>query len=53
MSFTPTYPSASRVEAFSDGVIAIIIVVPIISMLNDLQPRTLRGGADVHAKDSD
>ncbi len=34
MSFTPTFPSTSRVEAFSDGVIAIILTI----MVLDLRP---------------
>ncbi len=34
MSFTPTYPSTTRVEAFSDGVIAIILTI----MVLDLRP---------------
>jgi TMEM175 potassium channel family protein len=34
MSFTPTYPSTGRIEAFSDGVIAIILTI----MVLDLRP---------------
>jgi TMEM175 potassium channel family protein len=34
MSFEPTFPSTSRVEAFSDGVIAIILTI----MVLDLRP---------------
>jgi len=34
MSFTPKYPSTGRIEAFSDGVIAIILTI----MVLDLRP---------------